>query len=93
VVARDRVRNHDALGLRVFVDGELVQRTDTAQRVRPLARLLADVTDFMTLVPGDVLLLGTSAGAPLVRAGQRVAIEIDGLGRLENRLVAEEPVP
>ena len=38
----------------------------------------------MTLAPGDVLLLGARPPAPRVRAGQRVAIEIDGLGRLEN---------
>ena len=52
-----------------------------------LARLLADVTDFMTLAAGDVLMLGTAAGAPCVRAGHSVAIEIDGLGRLEHALI------
>ena len=59
--ARARSRNPDALAMRVFVDGELVQRADTAQRIRPVARLLADVTDFMTLSAGDVLMLGASA--------------------------------
>jgi 5-oxopent-3-ene-1,2,5-tricarboxylate decarboxylase/2-hydroxyhepta-2,4-diene-1,7-dioate isomerase len=43
----------------------------------------------MTLAPGDVLLTGVPAGAPRARAGQQVAIEIDGLGRLENVLVPE----
>ena len=61
---------------------------DTAQRVRPLARLLADITDFMTLSAGDIVLLGTSHGAPTARAGQRIAIEIDGLPRLEHTLAA-----
>ena len=88
VVPRDRVRNADALGVRVFIDGFLVQSTDTGGRVRSAARLLADVTDFMTLAPGDILMLGTSAGAPTARAGQNLAIEIDGLGRLEHALVA-----
>ncbi|HET9207971.1 MAG TPA: fumarylacetoacetate hydrolase family protein, partial [Burkholderiaceae bacterium] len=55
---------------------------------RPLARLLADITDFMTLSAGDIVLLGTSHGAPTARAGQRIAIEIDGLGRLEHTLAA-----
>lgn len=91
VVPRDRVRDADALALRVFVDGELVQRADTGERIRPLVRLLADVTDFMTLAAGDILLLGTSAAAPTARAGQSVAIEIDGLGRLEHVLVAGAP--
>jgi 5-oxopent-3-ene-1,2,5-tricarboxylate decarboxylase/2-hydroxyhepta-2,4-diene-1,7-dioate isomerase len=87
-VARERIANPDALAVRVFVDGELVQRTDTDERIRPVARLLADITDFMTLAPGDIVLLGTSHGAPTARAGQRVAIEIDGLGRVEHTLAA-----
>ncbi len=79
----------DALAVRVHVDGKLVHRTTTGDRQRPVARLLADVTEFMTLGAGDLLLLGVSADAPRVRAGQHVVIEIDGVGRLENRFVAE----
>jgi 5-oxopent-3-ene-1,2,5-tricarboxylate decarboxylase/2-hydroxyhepta-2,4-diene-1,7-dioate isomerase len=84
----EAITNPDATPVRVFVDGELAQRTDTADRVRPLARLLADITDFMTLSPGDIVLLGTSHDAPAARAGQRVGIEIGGLGRLEHTLAA-----
>jgi 5-oxopent-3-ene-1,2,5-tricarboxylate decarboxylase/2-hydroxyhepta-2,4-diene-1,7-dioate isomerase len=51
--------------------------------------LLADVTEFMTLAPGDVLAVGAAAPAPRVRAGQTVAIEIDGLGTLTNRFLPE----
>ena len=54
-----------------------------------MARLLAEVSAFMTLAPGDVLTVGVAAGAPRARAGQRVCISINGLGRLENPLVAE----
>lgn len=82
------IASPDRLAVRVFIDGELVQSTDTGQRTRPLAQLLADVTEFMTLAPGDILMIGTSHGAPLARAGQRIAIEIEGLGRLENTLAA-----
>ena len=90
---RGAIADPDALGVRVQVDGELRQSTSTAGMIRPVARLIADVTEFMTLAPGDVLLLGVAAGAPRARAGQRVAIEIDGLGRLENHLVAEGSAP
>jgi 5-oxopent-3-ene-1,2,5-tricarboxylate decarboxylase/2-hydroxyhepta-2,4-diene-1,7-dioate isomerase len=89
VVARDAIADPDALGVRVEVDGELRQSTSTAGMIRPVAQLIADVTEFMTLAPGDVLLLGVAAAAPRARAGQRVAIEIDGHGRLENPLIAE----
>ena len=78
----------DALGLRVFVDGVLVHHTSTGDRLRGAAQLLADVSEFMTLQPGDVLMLGVSLGAPLATAGQVVAVEIDGLGRLTTPLVA-----
>ena len=76
--------------LRVWVDGALVHESSTGDRIRSAALLLADVTEFMTLAPGDVLMLGVSAGAPRVRAGQRAVIEIEGLGFLKMSFVAEE---
>lgn len=80
----------DALDVNVAVDGEVVHRTTTGERVRSAAQLLADVSAFMTLSPGDVLLLGVSAGAPLVAAGHRVTVAMAGLGELDFDLVAEE---
>ena len=91
IVARQCVPNPDALGIAVAIDGETVQRSSTAGLVRPAARLLADVTEFMTLFPGDVLTVGVAAGAPRARAGQTVTININGVGRLENALVAGDP--
>ena len=87
VVPRAAVANPDALTIRVNVDGELKQTATTSQLVRPVAKLLADVTEFMTLSPGDILTVGVASPAPRVRAGQRVRIEIDGLGALENPFV------
>lgn len=81
--------NVDALGVRVFIDEELVHETTTGERVRGAAQLIADVSEFMTLQPGDVLMLGVSHGAPRARAGQASRIEIDGLGHLTNTYVAE----
>ena len=88
VVPRAAVASPDALIIRVYVDGELKQTATTSHLLRPVARLLADVTDFMTLSPGDVLAVGVAAPAPRVRAGQRVRIAIDGLGLLESPFVA-----
>jgi len=87
VVPRAAIANPDALTIRVYLDGELKQTATTAQLIRPVATLLADVTDFMTLSPGDVLTVGVAAPAPRARAGQVARIEIDGLGRLENPFV------
>jgi 5-oxopent-3-ene-1,2,5-tricarboxylate decarboxylase / 2-hydroxyhepta-2,4-diene-1,7-dioate isomerase len=87
VVPRAAIANPDALTIRVYIDGELKQATTTSQLVRPVAKLLADVTEFMTLMPGDVLAVGVAAPAPRIRSGQRAGIEIEGLGRLENPIV------
>jgi 5-oxopent-3-ene-1,2,5-tricarboxylate decarboxylase/2-hydroxyhepta-2,4-diene-1,7-dioate isomerase len=84
-----QIDNPDALAVRVLVDDELVHGTTTGDRIRGVAQLIADVTEFMTLQPGDLLMLGAAAGAPRARAGQRVAIEIHALGTLRNQLVAE----
>jgi 5-oxopent-3-ene-1,2,5-tricarboxylate decarboxylase/2-hydroxyhepta-2,4-diene-1,7-dioate isomerase len=75
----------DSLALRVSIDGAVV-RGDSPRWQRPAARLIADVSEFMTLRPGDILLLGVAAWAPLVRAGQRFAIEAGALGVLEGRI-------
>lgn len=79
----------DALSLSVSVDGQIVHSTTSGDRVRPAAQLLADVSDFMTLSPGDVLMLGVSAGAPRVAAGHAVEVAIEGLGKLSFQLQAE----
>ena len=92
VVPRALVPDPAALGIRVFVDGRQVASGDNRALVRPVARLLADVTEFMTLQAGDILLVGVLPTRPRVRAGQSVAIEIDGIGRLENRFAAEAVV-
>jgi len=87
VVPRDAIVDPDALTLRTYVDGVLVQMSSTADLVRSAASLLADVTEFMTLSPGDVLALGVAWPAPRVRAGQRVDIVADALGTLSNDFV------
>jgi 5-oxopent-3-ene-1,2,5-tricarboxylate decarboxylase / 2-hydroxyhepta-2,4-diene-1,7-dioate isomerase len=88
-VPRDAVARPDALAVSVAIDGVVVQQTDTGGRIRSIAQLLTDVTEFMTLHPGDILSIGVSAHAPLAQAGQRVTITIDGVGQLENALIPE----
>jgi len=92
VVAASDVASPDSLAITVSIDGLAVQQTSTANMQRPVARLLADVTDFMTLAPGDVLMLGVPLGAPLARAGQRVSAEIAGIGRYETAIAASAKV-
>jgi 5-oxopent-3-ene-1,2,5-tricarboxylate decarboxylase/2-hydroxyhepta-2,4-diene-1,7-dioate isomerase len=92
-VARERIVNPDSLDIRTYVNGELRQHDNTRNLIRGIAQLLADVTEFMTLSPGDVLLAGVPDAAPLAGPGDHVAVEIDGLGRLENTLASEGAEP
>ncbi|UUX97112.1 fumarylacetoacetate hydrolase family protein [Aquabacterium sp. J223] len=89
VVPAEALPQPESLAVRIEVDGTPVLTGTTGGRLRGIARLIADVSDFMTLRPGDVLLLGAGHGAPRVRAGQTVTLHIDGVGRLHHRVVAE----
>ncbi len=84
------VSRPDDLRVEVWVDGQRVQTASTAGRTRGAAQLLADVSAFMTLRPGDILLLGPSHGAPVARAGQRFAVRIAGLEPIEGSVAQEE---
>ena len=81
----------DAAGIRleVRINGALRQSIDFSGLVRPAPQLVADVMAFMTLQPGDVLMLGCDLGRPLARAGDRIDISAPGFAALRNTLVAE----
>ncbi|MFE6968526.1 fumarylacetoacetate hydrolase family protein [Isoptericola sp. NPDC057653] len=69
----------DPAGLRVrtWVDGELVQDDSTGTLLFDLGRLVADLSQHLTLEPGDVVLTGTPAGSSVVGPGQVVEVEVD----------------
>jgi len=75
------------LRVRTFVDGELRQDGSSAQMVIGIAEVVAEISRSMTLLPGDVVLTGTPAGVGVLRPGQRVRVEIDGVGVLDNPVV------
>ncbi len=88
VVRRSAIADPDTLVVRTYVAGLLVQSYSTTDLVRPVAQLLSDVTEFMTLAPGDVLAVGAARPSPRVRAGEIVDIQIDGIGTLSNPFAA-----
>jgi len=88
-VSADELRDPGALEIRSYINGELRQRSHTALLRRSVAQLIADVSEFMTLAPGDLLLIGADTQPARARAGDTMAVEIDGIGRLENPLHAE----
>jgi 2-keto-4-pentenoate hydratase/2-oxohepta-3-ene-1,7-dioic acid hydratase in catechol pathway len=76
------------LAVRARVDGELRQDGRTSEMVVDVAGLVEYVSAVFTLLPGDVILTGTPSGVGPVEAGQRVEVEVDGIGVLSNPVVA-----
>jgi 2-keto-4-pentenoate hydratase/2-oxohepta-3-ene-1,7-dioic acid hydratase in catechol pathway len=70
------------------LNGEVRQDGRTSQIVHKVPSLVAYITSCMTLLPGDVILTGTPAGVGPMNVGDEVAVEIEGIGRLANRVVA-----
>ncbi len=91
LVTRDEVNDPAALGIRCLLNGQPVQNSTTGNLIFDVPSLVAFLSQNFTLEPGDVIMTGTPPGVgaarkpPLwLKPGDTVAIEIDGLGRLEN---------
>jgi 2-keto-4-pentenoate hydratase/2-oxohepta-3-ene-1,7-dioic acid hydratase in catechol pathway len=80
------------LAVRTLVNGQPRQQARTSQLEHGVASLLALVSRVMTLLPGDVLLTGTPAGVGPLEPGDRVEVEVEGIGVLANEVVDEDAV-
>jgi 2-keto-4-pentenoate hydratase/2-oxohepta-3-ene-1,7-dioic acid hydratase in catechol pathway len=89
IVRREDVR-FDDLRVRTLLDGEVKQDASVLDMIFPLGAIIAFVTEFMTLEPGDLIATGTPAGVGPLQAGSMVSVEIDGIGVLRNRVVAAQ---
>ena len=78
--------------IRTFVNGKVVQDGNTDEMEWDMHYLVADIARNITLEPGDLLLSGTPANSRPVQPGDVVAVEVEGLGRLENEIV-QGPAP
>ena len=94
LVTRDELT--DPLTLRTFVNGEKVQEATTELLIFDVATLVSAISEFATIEPGDLILTGTPGGVGYRREPQLllkdcdvVVVEVDGVGRLENRCVAD----
>jgi 2-keto-4-pentenoate hydratase/2-oxohepta-3-ene-1,7-dioic acid hydratase in catechol pathway len=96
VVTADEVPDPQALDLRCWVNGDLRQNSNTTDMVFGVAELVSDLSQIMTLEPGDVIYTGTPEGVvlgmadqPWLQPGDEVVCEVGGLGRLVTTLVAD----
>ncbi|MED1201584.1 fumarylacetoacetate hydrolase family protein [Heyndrickxia acidicola] len=89
ILEKDAVNDVHSLTVSVFINNELKQKTYLNQMVRSVSGLIAEISEFMTLNEGDVVLVGVSSNPPLAKIGDTVTIKIEEIGELENKLVPE----
>ena len=96
LVPAAEVENPQALGIRCFLNGDTMQDSTTTNMIFTVSEIIAYASATMTLEPGDLIATGTPAGVGvfrdppvLLKDGDEVTIEIDGLGALTNPVRAE----
>jgi 2-keto-4-pentenoate hydratase/2-oxohepta-3-ene-1,7-dioic acid hydratase in catechol pathway len=98
LVTRDEIPNPNALRIRTILNGQAMQDSNTSDMVFDVPALIEFLSGSKTLLPGTVILTGTPHGVGFarrppvyLRAGDTVAIEIEGIGTLSNPVI-EEPL-
>ena len=96
IVTPDELGDPHTLGIRTLVNGEVRQQSNTRQLIFDCFRIVEILSQACTLQPGDVIATGTPSGIagamegqPWLEPGDRVRIEIDGIGAIENEVVDE----
>lgn len=96
LVTPDEVGDAEALDISLELNGERMQASNTGRFIFGIPTLLATISEFVPLAPGDVVLTGTPEGVGyrrepqvLLKDGDRVVVEVEKVGRLENPVAAE----
>jgi 2-keto-4-pentenoate hydratase/2-oxohepta-3-ene-1,7-dioic acid hydratase in catechol pathway len=96
LVTADEIRDPQDLHIRLWVNGELRQEVNTRDMIHAVREQIAYLSTVMTLEPGDLLATGTPAGVgaartppAFLRVGDTVRVAIDGIGHIENPVIAE----
>lgn len=96
LVTRDEIADGEVLTLETRLNGQVVQKADTGMLIFSIPRLIAYVSTFTPLMPGDVIVTGTPGGVgakrtpPLwMKPGDRVEVEVSKVGVLSNPIEAE----
>lgn len=96
IVSLDEIDDLSALEVRTYVNGEQRQSGHVRDMVHDIPAQIAHLTAAFTLEPGDVIFTGTPAGVGAgfnppkwLKAGDKVRVEVDGLGYIDNRIVPE----
>lgn len=94
MVSADEISNPESLNIRSFVNGELRQQSNTSHFIFNIPFLIEFISNIMTLQPGDLIFTGTPDGVGMgmnpqqfLNEGDVVTLEIDGIGKLENKVI------
>ncbi len=89
IVTHMDIAEASSLQLTTRLDDAVVQQSSTSQMVRGISELVCYISEFTTLLPGDLILTGTPAGVGPMEPGQSVSVTIEGIGTLTNTVVAD----
>ena len=96
IVTADEIEDPHKLAISLTLNGELMQNSNTSNLIFGVPQLIAFLSSVMTLAPGDIISTGTPAGVGFARKpprwllpGDEVAVQVEGIGRLVNPVVAE----
>jgi 2-keto-4-pentenoate hydratase/2-oxohepta-3-ene-1,7-dioic acid hydratase in catechol pathway len=97
LVTKDEIPDPQQLSLWLEVNGELLQNSSTSDLIFDIPTLVSYVSNYMTLLPGDVISTGTPAGVGMglkepryLKSGDRVRLGIEGLG-ISEQLAVQDP--
>ncbi|MCM8824150.1 MAG: fumarylacetoacetate hydrolase family protein [Candidatus Omnitrophica bacterium] len=80
--------NPNNLQIRTFLNGNIKQDSNTSNFIFSINYLVSFISKIMTLLPGDIISTGTPPGVGSMEIGDRVEVELEGIGKLINRVVA-----
>jgi 2-keto-4-pentenoate hydratase/2-oxohepta-3-ene-1,7-dioic acid hydratase in catechol pathway len=90
ITTHQSVEEVAALGIRTTLDGELRQDGSTKDMIFAVPEIVAYISSYTTLLPGDVILTGTPSGVGPMVPGQVVSVEVEGIGTLTNPVAGTE---
>lgn len=81
-----RLLDPSKLDIKCYLNGKIVQSSNTSNMIFKIPQLVEFISSIMPLFPGDVILTGTPPGVGPMQKGDEVVVEIEGIGRLTNRV-------
>ncbi|MBN2028944.1 fumarylacetoacetate hydrolase family protein [bacterium] len=89
ILPADECSDPHTLEIRLTVNGKIKQKDNTSSMIFSIPEVIAHVSKFMTLQPGDIIATGTPSGVSQIQDGDVIEVSITGIGILRNRVIKE----